>query len=240
MASKKAILEYLKGNPIENSNIIHFIENYPIRSLEKIGNSVVAKGTSDRDWVYISSKSSLELKMIQNHLTAQDCNFAIIEDWMIPILCGNRNIKWKLSTLRLFLPETVPLPAPLFHPSALTVNDAEVIYHNSAYQQYLSLEYIGERIRNGMGSCLRERDNAPPVAWALTQDDGAIGFLNVLPEHRNKGYARAVTIDMIQKVRAQNRLPFVLIEADHTPSMRLALSLGFVQDRMVSWFEVED
>lgn len=237
--TSKNILEYLKENPIENANIIHFIESYPVHSLEKIGNSVVAKGTSDRDWVYISSKSSLELKMIQNHLTAQDCNFAVIEDWMVPILCGNRNIKWKLSTLRLFLPETVPLPAPLLHPSPLTVKDAEFIYYHSAYQQYLSVDYIGERIRNGIDSCLREGDNKPPFAWALTQDDGAIGFLNVLPERRNKGYARAVTIDIIQKVRAQKRLPFVLIEADHFPSMRLALSLGFVQDRTVSWFEIE-
>ncbi len=236
MNSKKAIIEYLMKNPSGNANIIHFLENYPVYSIEKVGDSVVAKGTSDRDWVYISSASSKELKIIKNKLTKQDRNFAIIEDWMIPILCEGQKIKWKLSTMRLFLPESVKLPQMAYPTSPLKMNDAVFIYANSAYQQYLSIEYISERIQNGISSCTREADKL--IAWGLTQDDGAVGFLNVLPEHRNKGYARALTLDIIQQVRANNKLPFVHIEEDNIPSMKLAISLGFVKDKVVSWFEI--
>ena len=80
MTSKKAIAAYLKKKPTMNVNIINFIENYPIQSIQKIGNSVVVKGMSDRNWVYVSSESVNELKMIQREMTSEERNFAVIED----------------------------------------------------------------------------------------------------------------------------------------------------------------
>ncbi|WP_411682016.1 GNAT family N-acetyltransferase [Clostridium thailandense] len=73
----------------------------------------------------------------------------------------------------------------------------------------------------------------------MTQDDGAIGFLNVLSEYRLKGYGKSITIDLIKKVRKQGKLPFVHIEEKNEKSMKLALSLGFKKDRAISWFEIE-
>jgi len=54
------------------------------------------------------------------------------------------------------------------------------------------------RITNGESSCIQESDKL--IAWAITQDDGDIGFLHVLPEHRKMGYGRIVTMDLINKV----------------------------------------
>jgi hypothetical protein len=236
MSTKKEILRYLKKSSAVNANIINFIENYPIHSIEQVGNSVIIKGTSDRDWVYISSTSSMELKMIKSKLHDTDRNFAVIEDWMIPILCEGHKIKWQLSTMRLFLPDTVPLPHPIHNTAPLNITDDGFIYANSAYKEYISIEYISERIRNGFGSCIRQTGEL--IAWGITQDDGAIGFLNVLPKYRNKGYARAITVDIIHKLRANNKIPFVHIEENNDKSMNLALSLGFVKDRVVNWFEI--
>jgi len=36
--------------------------------IEKVGNSVIIKGTSDRDWIYISSESKEELQIIKGKL----------------------------------------------------------------------------------------------------------------------------------------------------------------------------
>ncbi|MBU3183625.1 hypothetical protein [Clostridium estertheticum] len=69
MDQKNKILEFLIKNKIDNINIINFIENYPICHLEQIGDSVIVKGTSDRNWVYISSKSEEELKIFNIRTT---------------------------------------------------------------------------------------------------------------------------------------------------------------------------
>jgi 8-oxo-dGTP diphosphatase len=237
MYEKDSILEYLKKNEIENVSIINFIESYSVNYIERIGDSVLVKGISDRDWVYISSKSLQELEMIKSKLDAGDKNFAIIEDWMIPVIARQSRIRWKLSCMRLFLPEQVSLPEDRNNVKELTVQDSLFIYESSDYKEYISISYIEERIKNGISSCIY--DGGKPAAWAITQDDGAIGFLHVLPEYRRRGYGRDITVDIIRKVRAEGKVPFVHIEEDNEKSMNLAMSLGYQKDRIVSWLEIE-
>jgi len=224
-------------NQISNINIINFIENYPIHYVEKIGDSVLVKGISDRNWIYISSKSEEELKIIKSRLDNKDKNFAIIEDWMIPILSKEHKIKWKLVTMRLILLGGTSKVELTHSVEELTVNDAEIIYENSDYKDFISIKYIIERITNGASSCVRYRDKL--IAWGITQDDGAIGFLHVLPDYRKRGYAKDVMLNLIKKAHHNNRIPFVHIDEQNEKSMRLAIELGFKKDRVVSWFEIE-
>jgi len=222
---------------INNINIINFIEDYQIQYIGEIGGSVLVKGASDRNWVYISSKSEEELKIIKSRLDYKDKSFAIIEEWMIPILTKGNKIKWKLSTMKLVLLSGTSKAEPTHSLSELTINDAEFIYQNSVYKDFISIKYIIDRITNGVSSCIRYRDKL--IAWGITQDDGAIGFLHVLPEYRKMGHARDVIIDLIKKVRNNNRIPFVHIDEQNEESMRLAMGLGFKKDKVVSWFEIE-
>jgi len=234
---KNEIIESLMKNETKNINIINFIENYPIHYIEQIGDSVIVKGISDRNWIYISSKSEVELKIIKNRLDYDDKNFAIIEKWMIPILSKGNIIKWELSTMKLILFNEISVAKPKHNVSELKVSDAEILYNNSEYKDFISIEYIAERIINGVNSCVRHMDKL--IAWGITQDDGAIGFLHVLPEYRRMGYARDVMIDLINKVRIGNKIPFVHIEEVNKKSMRLATGLGFKKDKIVSWFELD-
>jgi len=237
MISKNEALNILKNDKFNNINVTNFIENYPINYIEKICDSLVIKGISDRPWVYIVSKSENELKFIKKSLNDKDKNFAIIENWMIRVLTSGKKIKWILSAYRLFLPQEIILPAPLYTISALKDADCSFIYESSDYKDFLSIEYVKERVTNGISSCIRI-DNTP-IAWGMTQDDGAIGFLHVLPRYRRKGYGREIVLDLIQKVRKQGRLPFVHIEENNEKSMNLSLSLGFKKDKIVNWFEIE-
>lgn len=234
---RKKVLELLKKNEALNANIINFIESYPAHHMEIIGESVFIKGISDRKWVYISSKSSAELKIIKNKLDIDDKCFAIIEDWMLPILTKGNNIKWKLSTMKLVLPSNETMPSILSNISKLTIEDSKFIYDNSDYKAYVSIEYISQRIRDGISSCVRIDNKL--AAWGITQDDGAIGFLHVLPEYRRKRYGRDITVDLINKVRKAGKIPFVHIEENNTNSMSMAIGLGFRKDRIVNWFEIE-
>ncbi|KPU42401.1 FR47-like protein [Oxobacter pfennigii] len=237
MNDKNYILEYLKRDRISNVNIINFIESYPIHHIEKVGQSIFVKGVSDRKWVYISCSSIEELKIIKDKLTEEDKNFAIIEDWMIPILVQGKNIKRKLSVLRLVFDDDKKLSGLKHNTSELKAEDALFLYDNSDYKEYLSVEYITERIKNGISSCIRIQQKA--VAWGMTQDDGAIGFLHVLPKYRRMGYGKDITINLINKLRRIGKIPFVHIEEENDKSMNLALSLGFRKDRIVSWMEIE-
>ena len=237
MNQKNKIIKFLIENQRININIINFIENYPIKYIKQIGDSVIVKGTSDRNWIYISSKSEKELKIIKGKLNYNDRYFAVIEEWMIPILTKINKIKWKLSTRKLILFNEISVDEPKHSVSELTINDAKFIYDNSKYKDLISIKYIIERIINGVSSCIRYMNK--PIAWGITQDDGAIGFLYVLPKYRKRGYARDVMVSLIKKVRDKNKIPFVHIEEENEKSMRLAMRLGFEKDKVVSWFEIE-
>lgn len=237
MISKNEAVDILKMDKVNNVNVINFIENYQITYIEKTSDSLVIKGISDRPWVYIVSKSENELKLIKNRLNDSDRNFAVIEDWMIPILASGNKIKWILSAYRLFLPEEIVLPGTTNITSPLEEKDSSFIYESSDYKDFLSIEYVKERIINGLSSCIR--NGSTPIAWGMIQDDGAIGFLTVLPAFRRKGYGKEIVIDLVHNVRRQGKLPFVHIEQNNKKSMNLISSLGFKEDKIINWFEIE-
>jgi len=82
----KSIIESLKKDRFGNINLINFIENTHITGIEKIGNSLLVRGNSDRNWVYIKCSSIRELSAIKGLLNEQDKCFAAIEDWMFTVL----------------------------------------------------------------------------------------------------------------------------------------------------------
>jgi hypothetical protein len=44
---KNALVSLLKKDEIKNINMLNFMESYPVRNLERIGNSVLLRGVSD-------------------------------------------------------------------------------------------------------------------------------------------------------------------------------------------------
>jgi len=230
-------LEILNKDLIRNINVINFIKEYPIDSVHIEGDSVLIKGRSDQPWTYISSESAIELRSLLEQLKEEDQFFAIIEDWMLPLIVNDKKVEWILSCMKLYFPEEVHLPENNSTIVKLSISDADYIYTNSKYQQYTSPEYIVERIKKGIGLGIYEKNKL--VAWILTHDDGAIGFLNVLPEYRGKGYAHELTIASIKKIRRKGEIPFVHIEEDNQKSMNLSFKMGFVKDRLIHWLKIE-
>ena len=233
------IMELLKRDPVRNANIIGFVENYPITKVASVGQSVLVIGQSDKAWAYISSESAGELRQLLEFLSPADVNFAVIEDWMMPIITAGRSTKGQLATLRLALPSSTELPPlPTEVPTTkLGPEAAEYIYNNYSYREYTDVAYITDRLKNGPSAGVFYGTKL--VAWALTHDDGAIGFLQALEEYRGRGYALAVTRTLVEEVRSQGKVPFVHIEESNVKSLGLAKKLGFVPDRRVQWFSLE-
>ncbi|MBM7614057.1 GNAT family N-acetyltransferase [Alkaliphilus hydrothermalis] len=226
-------IEILHRDEIRNINLINFMKQYPITTIGTVGDSILVKGKSDENWIYISSENEEEFKGLLSSLNPDDQYFAIMEDWMLAILTKDRDVEWTLSCMKLYFPEDKPLPALRLKAEALKPHEAEYIFNHYDYKQFTSVEYIVERINKGVALGIYEGEQL--VAWVITHDDGAIGFLTVLPEYRRKGYGYDLTIAAIEKLRQLGEVAFVHIEEENIRSISLAEKTGFVKDRMIHW-----
>jgi len=226
----------LKKDINKNISFINFFNQNKIIFIKVLNQSVIGKGTSDNDWVYISCSNPDELQALLSYVK-EDLYFAVLEDWMLPIITENKEVEWKLSTRRYILPEQIIMDDPSQRFSSLKLQDAEYIYNNSKYKDYLSVEYIKERISKGIHCGTKENDKL--IAWCISQDDGALGFLTVLPEYRGKGYGMEVLTEAVRKVRENDAVPFAYIEDSNQRATSLCLKLGFEPDRLIHWIKLK-
>lgn len=231
------IIARLKKDQLSNLNMINFIENNKILSFEQIENSLIMRGRSDQDWVFISCLNKYDLPKIKKNLKKEDKYFAAIDDWMVPILVGDKKVVWKLELQQYYLPESINLPNPIHMVNDLRIDDAKTVYENSNYKEYLSVDFISERISKGVSKGVFVNDEL--VAWGLTHDDGALGYLHVKNKARRKGYGLSVMLGLINDVREKGKIPFGLIEHNNEKSISLVKKLGFVYQRDCQWFEIE-
>jgi len=230
------ILDHLRKGELQNINMICFIENNEISHVEYVGNSVFVRGTSDREWIYISCSDKNDLVKIKTRLAKTDDNFGAIDSWMVPILLGKNKLLWSLECEQYYLPEEVILPQPKYEHRSLTEEDAVTIYQNSNYQDYISVDYIADRIKHGISAGIFEENTL--VAWGMTQDDGGVGFLHVLDDYRRKGYGNSITLSLIEEVRKNGKIPFTYAEESNGRSINLIQKLKFKRHKQIQWFQM--
>lgn len=234
---KEKTLAALQKDKVKNINMINFIRNNSVYTFDTVGDSVLIRGRSDEDWVYISSSSEEEFSQIIQDLDEEDKCFAVLEDWMLPHIVKDKKIQSKLTSVKLVYEDSQPLPPIRFPIVDLSISDTRYVYNNSQYKKYLSVDYLDARIDRGIavGIC----DDWKLAAWCMTHDDGAIGCLNVLEEHRRKGYGTDVFVEMVNRLLRLGEVPFVHIEEENERSMNLAIKAGFKKDRRLHWIKIK-
>lgn len=155
---------------------------------------------------------------------------------MLPEVVRGRKIRSSLICIKLVYEPKLSLPEIKSSVVPLSASDALYIYENSMYKEYISVDYIEYRIANGIA--LGIYDGEKLVGWAVTHDDGAIGFLNVLEEYRGKGYGFDITAAMVDRLLKAGEVPFLHIEEENHKSMCLALRAGFKKDRRIHWVKL--
>lgn len=230
-------MDLLKQDFLKNVSILGFLENYPAEKVYREGSTLLVLGRSDYLWAYVSSSDEGELRLLLDHFRWETGYFASLEEWMLPVLSGYGAIEWQLKTYRYLLPEEVPVSPPEREVRDLEPALAPFIFTHSDYQQYTSEEYIVDRIEKGISAVIMEKGQ--PVAWGLTHDDGALGFLHVMPEYRGRGYGMDISRALIMKKRKLSKPVFLNIEPENHPSRQLVSRLGFIQDRKISWIKLE-
>jgi len=234
---KENLLKILKRDPIRNMSIIGFVESNPLQAVYNRGNTYIVLAASDHLWAYPASENHKELKKLLDDVEIPTNYYANIEDWMEPFITEDNEVEWKLKTRRYFFPPDIEIKEPEHQVDTLREADIDVILDHSHYSEYLSHDLLKERIRDGISAAIREGDKL--VAWGLTHDDKSLGFLHVLQDYRNKGYAQDIGRHLINKKRELNELPYINIEPDNYKSINLSEGMGFRYDRNVSWIKLK-
>lgn len=234
---RQEILHALEKNKIFNLSIIGFINENKLSNFIRGGKSFLVQGDTEEKWVYFSSDNENEFSELINNPDLDTGHFGALDDWMIPHITKNRETDWLIKAYQFHFPQEKEIPANKIETEPLAVSDSGYIISQSMYSDMLSVEYLNERIRKSVNAGIYA--DGKLVAWGLTHDDGSLGSLHVLEGYRGNGYAKEISISLIKQCRKIGKIPFLQCETKNIPAQNLVKSLGYVQDRNVSWLKVK-
>jgi len=116
--------------------------------------------------------------------------------------------------------------------SPLQPADAELITRYWPYGR--RAVHIRERIKAGPALAVRRRGEL--AAWALTHEDGSMGFLHVREKFRGQGMARTLTTAVAARLLRVGVQPFMHIVKSNRASIGLTESMGFTRGGDYDWF----
>jgi GNAT superfamily N-acetyltransferase len=231
------IVSLLKKEKINNLSVFGFIENNIVIDVWQEGSSVAVLGKSDRAWLYFSSENEKEFRILVKKLKGKTSFFGSLYSWMIPIINDGAEAEWILTSDCYYLPEDVNLNHIKIATRRLTQTDIPHILNHSHYKQFLSIEYLNDRIKRSYSAGIDM--NGELAAWGLTHDDGALGSLHVTDDYRGHGFAQEIIKSLVCQCRDNDEIPFAQVEPNNIPSIRLLEKLGFVKDREIIWMKVK-
>jgi ribosomal protein S18 acetylase RimI-like enzyme len=223
----------LELDSVANMSMLGFFAKHDPAKTLCVNGSLMIQGVSDEEWWYLSCNNLKDFDWFLEQTGPEDRFLAAINDELFGYVKSRYTCRWTLSCTRFYLPNETKLPQNVLQTTELVSEDALHIYSNSHYKAYTSVEYIQEQIKQGLFSGYRKEQKL--VGWVLTHDDGALGMLHVLDNYRRQGVARALVIDLIEKVRKIGIIPYTYVEPSNTASMELVKNLGFVPDRSIHW-----
>lgn len=231
------IKKILNSDSIKNIASIGFFENYPMEAYFIKGNSAYILGTSDHLWAHIISSNKDELSSLLQKHHDKTKYFYSVEEWTLPLILQFGDEEWRMETNRYILQEkqTFPVADEVF--ITLSKDDASYIYSHSDYKDYTSIEYIKDRLDKGISTGIMHKGEL--IAWGFTHDDGALGFLHVLPAYRKQGHGEKILLSLIDKKQQRGEPIFCNIVPQNLPSINLVKKLGFDLDRKVFWLKLK-
>ncbi|XP_016373851.1 glycine N-acyltransferase-like protein 3 isoform X1 [Sinocyclocheilus rhinocerous] len=88
--------------------------------------------------------------------------------------------------------------------------------------------------------CVIEEGGTEPISWLLVYQHAALGLLYTLPQHRRKGYAKALVSMMAKNLLERGHPVYCFVEEENDSSYKLFTSLLFQSspDYRAVWFEL--
>lgn len=231
------LLSILNLYPTKNITIRGFFSNYDVESYYIENNSILIFGESDHLWAHILSSSQRELSSLLEKYHMKTKFYFSVEDWMIPLILRHGTADWIMETNRFILDADVIVDLPKSNIINIDKSYATFMYNNSDYKDYISIKYIEDRLSKDISAGIVV--NNILVAWGFTHDDGALGFLHVLEDFRNKGYGIDILLGLIHRRKKANKPVFGNIVPGNIASTKLVTKLGFELDCKTSWIKLK-
>lgn len=226
----------LRQHGIRYVSMIYFLTHNPVDMIQEEQGVILAhaRGEDGKNWGVVAADSAEQLRSVQASLQEIDHYFGI-EAWMIPVLAEGRELVSAELCYTYYAPTDLELPSVPPLPN-LTYEQAPIVDQHWTYQGDWTLPYIKACLDQGPSSVKMIGED--PVAWAVVQDDGAMGCMYVLPDYRRQGYAQEVTYDLVRKVREQSHLPYVHIVQTNQASIKLTEGMGFQRLKEIAWVDL--
>ncbi|XP_053535421.1 glycine N-acyltransferase-like protein 3 isoform X2 [Ictalurus punctatus] len=147
----------------------------------------------------------------------------------------------KISTSHVMsLEDPSNLPADKLSIQVSSVKESHVALINSTWK-FGKGEFTEPMIRSmilNYPSCCVLDSEGQPVSWILTYSNCAMGMGYTLPEHRCKGYSKALVTILAKKLHSEGYPVYCFVEEENQLSYRLLKSLGFTEDLSYrnAWF----
>jgi len=247
--NKEEIIDFLRNeDELSNLNMICAIENID-RGIygrdqdrlriyvddEENPNGVLVR---EHDyWYYIYHKNDIFLEKAKRYFDnlgeyGVDACDKYVYDYMIK----DRNLEWDEHCLLYYHNEVSEKSS--IDLESLTLDDAEIVNSFYTYKDEESIHFIRDNILNRPTSVYRV--NGQPVAWVMVHRDGSTGIMYVKEEYRKRGLAYDLSLDLIDKLKSDNKIPFIHININNYASQALASKVGFKKLKSVYWYGIKD
>jgi 8-oxo-dGTP diphosphatase len=222
----------LLSEPDHNIALLCMAEEYPLLEVLQDGQMLMCRFKSDEEWCHFSYNCTHAFIRAFFRHNKRGQYIVISDDGVFDQVQLDHRKAWSIACYRLFQETDRSLPE---YPGLQRIckEHLSLVYDNSKYQQFLSMDYLTKRMELGGGFCIEQ--DGQPVAWVMTHDDGSVGMLHVLDKYRGRGYARLLVLAMSGEVRKKGRPVFAHIEPVNLPSLNLFQSLGFEVRSKVTW-----
>jgi len=228
---KNKLLKYLQKERIRNLHLINSLIIKEVKNIYEFNNSYLIEYVKGKYSIYGNDKNSIN-KLLQD-IPSGKYSFSSVEDWIYDILEKRGDIIWNQKIYRFHLPDNIYMPNVKNKVINLTKDNIDIVNNTWPFKSETSINYIGERMQKGPSSLIMI--NNEPAAWGMLHNNGAIGFLYTQTKYRRKGYAKDILIDLSQKVRESNNIPFLYTVAENINSINLSRKLSFTEDGIYYW-----
>lgn len=244
--SKDSISSILEKYPIENINVIGRMKNADewslyVDGLKNATQFVFNAINGDEDWYAVFSQDPGNLKTMLRNFKFPDtvgfCGLPMdIADKVIDALY-DYEVEWKEHCCLYYIPEEKydyfkNLDVSL---DSLKEADLNIVNDYYTYKDEGSYLYLKTCIEKNPSSVIRD-ESGSPISWAMMREDGSLGVMYTLKEHRKKGHALTISNDLIKKVINYGFQPYAHIIVENTPSRSMSEKAGFVHWGDVLWF----
>ncbi|WP_202709839.1 GNAT family N-acetyltransferase [Sporosalibacterium faouarense] len=230
------ILGLLKENIILNQNIIAIINNVPKAK-------IYVDNTDNPTGVFVKNGYFHYIYTRNNDFIDDVCNnffkegffgLSAVEKSIADKIISKYEVDWINPCRLYYLPED-KLDRGLRKNKVerLRLNDAKIIDGFYEYSNPGTLDDIKNNIERRPSSAIYIGDEL--VSWVLVHNDNSMGIMYTKEEHRGKGYAIDVTIDLASKIIDNGDIPFVHIVEGNYKSEGLAAKCGFQKHDQVIW-----